>query len=87
MAKATEPKASAQRVSKTRSADEMRESIAALSNDQVARQLTARHAIPPHYDTPVDILTDAIDELLELRQLRADVQAFAQTVQPKLARR
>ena len=87
MARATEPKASAQRVPRIRSADEMRESVAALSNDQIARQLTARHAIPPHYDAPVDILNDAIDELLELRQLRADVQAFMQTVQPTLTRR
>lgn len=85
MAKSPEPKKQA--TPKARSADEMREAVAALSNDQVARNLPARHAIPPHYDAPVDILSDAIEELLELRQLRADVLTFIQVQQPKVTRR
>lgn len=81
MAKATEPKASAQRIPKARSFEEMQAALAALLVGNTEQ------GIAPNYDRPGDVLFDAIYEIVELRQLRADVQSFTQMVQPKLTRR
>ncbi len=67
--------AAAPHIARSRTEDEMRAAIAGKSN------------IAPHYDTPVDIMTDAVEELLTLRQLKADVLAFVQAQQSKLTQR
>lgn len=81
MAKATEPKASAQRVPKSRSFEEMQAALAALLVGNTEQ------GIAPNYDRPGDVLFDAIHEITGLRQMRVDVLAFIQDQQAKLTRR
>jgi len=66
---------------RTRTADEMRGALTALLHGETEPK------IAPNYDDPAIILDDAIDELLQLRQLRADVLTFIQDQQTKLTRR
>ena len=81
MAKATEPKASAQRVPRTRSLEEMQAALAALLVGNTEQ------GIAPNYDRPGDVLFDAIHEIISLRQIRTDVLAFVQDQSNKLTRR
>lgn len=77
MAKLNENK----RIQKRRTADEMRNALHAL----VAG--TAQRSIPPQVDDSDIILTDAIEELLEARQLIEDMRGFTAQWQTKLARK
>ncbi len=81
---ATTKQKAAPHTPRSRSADEMHQAIEALTQEL---DIGKGFAIPPNYDTPGEILQDAIAELLELRQLRANVLAFTTEQQPLLARR
>jgi hypothetical protein len=66
---------------RARSEDEMRQALTALLGGLYGA------SIPPHYDTPEVVLSDAIDEVIELRQIREKVRAFAQSLSTELTRR
>jgi len=66
--------------SRLRTEDEMRAALLALDEGSA-------HVNVAPYDAARDILQDVIEEVLTLRQIRADVQAFVADQQVKLARR
>lgn len=69
------------RIQKRRTEQEMRSALADFCYGKATR------SIPPQIDDTDIILQDCIEELLELRALREEVAAFAQSLKTKIGAR